>query len=100
MKQLKLPKGKSVRVFWVDSSTLPGWQSHNAGSMGHVISLGFVTKSDPHCLTLSTSIAAHGDVITPLSIPWKAIISIEKLEKSWDRNSLEGLKEMVQEKAA
>jgi len=86
MKQLPLPKGKAVQLYWVDSAIKHGWQHLNQDNYGveTVSSMGYVVESKPEHLTLTCSISASDGVIAPLSIPWEAIVDIQLLPDEWD----------------
>lgn len=83
----KFKRGQAVRVCWVDSAANEGWQGRDAGETGKVVSLGFVTKAEAECLTISTSIAHNGHSHSPITIPWKCILKVQELEEKWSRNN-------------
>ena len=83
-----LKRGKAIKVAWEDSSVHHGWQPKELkGRTGKIISIGYVTDVQRDCLTLSTSIGDNADSISPLSIPWSAVVDLEVLPDSYDRNS-------------
>lgn len=87
MKPKKLPRGKAVRIFWADSATTQGWQTKESGEMAKIATLGFVTKTTPEFIVVSTSIAINGDSLSPVSIPWRCVLHIQKLPSDYDRNN-------------
>lgn len=71
-KQLKF--GTEVALTWADSASEPGWNLPTGHATAKILTRGFVTDSDPATLTVTHSIAEDGKVLTPLSIPWAAVL--------------------------
>lgn len=86
MKQQKLPFGRVVSVFWLDSKSETGWGARDSPKeLGKVVSIGYITSCDGNGLSLSTSIATDGQSLDDVSIPWGAIIDLRKVGEEWDR---------------
>jgi hypothetical protein len=88
MEAIELKFGDAVRAFWYDSCHQPGWVYGDfEGTVGKVVSLGFVVeaKANAKTLTLSTSLGCDHQILSPVSIPWAAIQKLERLESKWDR---------------
>jgi hypothetical protein len=89
MESISLPKGRAIRVTWVDSHSRQGWfVKTNPNSTVEVVSQGFVLDSSvgSRTLVLSSSISTDTQFIDPLHIPWGAINSLELLPEVFDRN--------------
>ena len=86
MEANKYPYGRSLRVFWVDSNTRTGWCYEQEGfKPDHIVSLGYVVEAGTSALTLTCAIAARGGAVSPVTIPWEAIIKIDELPEDWNR---------------
>ena len=85
MRKKNLPFGTPIRVMWVDSSNRKGWiyNREELGEVTQVISIGFTLKSTPDTLTLASSIGNSGEMLTPLTVPWKAITDLQEIPGDW-----------------
>lgn len=76
MQQIPIPFGTGVRVTWLDSKALDGWNPTKLGlrEPDTIVSLGQVTRNTEDGLTISTSIGLDGHLsIDDLTIPWAAV---------------------------
>jgi hypothetical protein len=64
-----------------------GWQydPETIGGTGRIVSLGYVANCKPDCLVLTTSIGTSGGAVSPISIPWRAIETLDLVGKAWNR---------------
>lgn len=87
MEARKLPFGKAVSVFWVDSAAHHGWTNpdNELNDTTAIVSLGYVTKTDNDKVVLTSSITKDLGVLCPISIPWVAIFQVQELPQEYDR---------------
>lgn len=86
MRPIELPKGKAVKVDWVDSATQMGWNYNAEGFIPEdVESIAFVVEANRRCLTLSTSMSRRGGIVSALMIPWEAVKKITLLAEPWTK---------------
>ena len=78
----RLPIGTSVRITWEDSQSKNGWffPLEDLTPPADLVSVGFTARQGrSRFLTLTSTVAKTGDIISPLMIPWSAIKKLEVL---------------------
>ena len=87
MQARKLKFREAVRVSWVDSMSFGGWnyEPDQVGGVARIQTLGYVVNSNKDYLTMTTSIGSKGGALDPVSIPWPAIVQVDKLGDNWNR---------------
>lgn len=85
MNAMIIPFGKGVRVRWMDSSQLDGWQyNYSVSPPGEITTLGLVIKSSEVALTISAHISpAQRASAGSITIPWGAIVEVEELPENY-----------------
>lgn len=90
MDKKKFPKGRAVRVRWLDSASYTGWRFNTLGlHAGKITSIGYVVGSNDEVLVLATSLGQPGGspskaALDPVVIPWGAITEVRELGEEWD----------------
>jgi hypothetical protein len=82
------PRGKALRVFWVDSTQIAGWRYGDQipVHIEKIITLGWVVNCSTEGIGMTTTIAESGSVLSSVMIPWVAVVHIQELNE-WDRDS-------------
>lgn len=88
MKPKSFPRGKALRVFWVDSTQTAGWRYEETPPLliEKIATLGWVVNTTHEGVNLTTTISKHGGVLSLVTIPWQAVTHIQELTE-WDRDS-------------
>jgi hypothetical protein len=88
MKPQMYPRGKALRVFWVDSTQSGGWRygENHSVVIENIATLGWITETDEDGLSMTSTLSRHGGVLTVVSIPWQAVVDIQELPE-WDRDA-------------
>ena len=79
----KLRPHTLVRVRWVDSNFVSGWNHprEKTAKIPEIVTVGYITHVDKQVLELSSTIGmTDGDKLNPLSIPVCSITKIENLK--------------------
>lgn len=87
MQQIPVPFGAGVRVTWLDSRALSGWNPVRLGERrpDTIVTLGMAIRNDAIGLTVSTSIGLDGHAsIDDLTIPWVAIQSVDSVPYGYE----------------
>lgn len=90
MKSQSFPRGKALRVFWLDSTQSGGW-NYDAEPPVHIekiATLGWVVNTSTEGINMTTTLSRHGGVLSLVSIPWQAVTHIQEYDE-WNRD--EGL---------
>lgn len=88
MKPKMFPKGLALRVFWVDSTQIAGWRyaDNLPVHIEKIVTLGWVVNCSDEGISLTTTIASSGSVLSSVMIPWVSVVHVQELNE-WDRDS-------------
>jgi hypothetical protein len=80
MTKHKLKFGDAVRVWWMDSREIPGWQyEHPEPHIGRIVTLGYFVKEDDDAVIVAHSIEKSHAFLGTINIPKGAISKIDTL---------------------
>lgn len=83
----KLAVGTPVKLMWIDSDYAQGWhypmmgQYPSLAAKDRIATIGFVVSCTKESLVVSSTYAANGGVVTPLSVPWGCILKLSTLKR-------------------
>lgn len=83
MRRQRVARGTAVKIVWVDSVSVGGWQYNldHVGRIAPITTFGLVVNTKDDCITLTTSMGERGGALDPVSIPWGAINELEIVEE-------------------
>ncbi len=70
-----MPRDPIVELEWEDSALAVGWHPRSIHELqpSVITSIGFLIAEGPDAVSISTSTAANGDIVDPLTIPRRSI---------------------------
>lgn len=77
-----MKKHHAYIVKWRDSSSLRGWNpiGHEQHSVSILTSVGWLARSTPREITITTSVSEQGSVMDALTIPREAVTKMTRLK--------------------
>lgn len=87
MKSQSFPRGKAIRVFWVDSTQSAGWKygEEIPVTIEKIATLGWVVGTSKDGLNMTTTLSQNGGVLSIVAIPWQSVVHIQECNE-WDRD--------------